>query len=58
MTQLQDKRILFDKSGYPMADKYKLEIYMTMYNSKYYKVKIYDKGTQYLIIAIPRIEEV
>ena len=58
MINLNDKRVIINKSGYQFADRIRLDGTINRINRKLYDIKIYDKINKYLIIATPKIEEV
>ena len=53
---INDKKFIVNKSPYNQANQVKLDSIMTRFNSKYYDVKIVDKDTHYLIIAISKVD--
>ena len=53
---INDKKFIVNKSPYNQANQVKLDTIMTRFNSSYYDVKIVDKDTHYLIIAISKVD--
>ena len=53
---INDKKFIVNKSPYNMANQVMLDSILTRFNSKYYDVKIVEKDTHYLIIAISKVD--
>ena len=58
MLNIKGKKILLEKSPYNFVNQLKLSELIKRVDKRHYDINVIDKPNYYLIVSIPKIEEV